>query len=241
MSAQNVSQQAENRLLGALDRGTFDSLAPFLERVELDFKKTLYEIGKPMPHAYFPVNGVLSMLARVDEKSIVEVATIGNEGMVGLPIFLGTEFSPAHVISQVPGEAFRMSAETLQKTTATAPPFMRLLHRYTQALIVQIAQGNACNRMHSVEERCARWLLLTHDRVNGDEFTLTQEFLGDMLGVRRASVNVVASIFQRAGLIRYSRGRITILDRTGLESAVCGCYFVIREEYERLLGDRPEK
>lgn len=194
-----------------------------------------------MPHVYFPINGVVSMLARVDEKALVEVATVGNEGMVGVPLFLGAKLSPGTMISQVPGEALRMDAEALQRAVAETGPLMSLLHRYTQALMVQISQGNACNRMHSVEERCARWLLLTHDRVDSDEFTLTQEFLGDMLGVRRASVNIVASIFQRAGFIRYSRGRITILNRAGLESAVCGCYAVIRDEYERLLGNPPER
>jgi CRP-like cAMP-binding protein len=237
--AEHKRLRRENRLLSALDRATFQTLAPSLERVPLKLKQTIYEAGKPMRYVYFPVNGVLSMLARIDENALVEVATIGNEGMVGLPLFLGAEQSPGTMISQVPGEALRMSGEAFLKATATAGPLLRLLHRYTQALMVQISQGNACNRMHSIEERCARWLLLTHDRVDSDEFTLTQEFLGDMLGVRRASVNLVASLFQRAGFIRYSRGRITILNRAGLESAVCGCYTIIREEYERLLGNRP--
>jgi CRP-like cAMP-binding protein len=235
--AEEAPRHRENRLLGTLDRATFEGLAPLLEPVNLEFKETLYEIGKPMDYAYFPVNSVLSMLARIDEKTSVEVATVGNEGMVGLPLFLGAEVSPGTVISQIAGKSLRMAADAFQRVTSTAGPLMTLLHRYTQALMVQISQGNACNRLHSIEERCARWLLLTHDRVDSDEFTLTQEFLGDMLGVRRASVNIVAAIFQRAGFIRYSRGRITVLNRAGLESAVCGCYSVIREEYERLLGN----
>jgi CRP-like cAMP-binding protein len=239
--AQEVPRHRENRLLGTLDRATFEGLEPFLEPVNLEFKETLYEAGKPMDHVYFPVNGVLSMLARVDERALVEVATVGNEGMIGLPLFLGAELSPGTVISQVAGESLRMAADVFQRATSTAGPLMTVLHHYTQALMVQISQGNACNRLHSIEERCARWLLLTHDRVDSDEFTLTQEFLGDMLGVRRASVNIVAAIFQKAGFIRYSRGRITVLNRVGLESAACECYSVIREEYERLLGNPFQK
>lgn len=237
--AGDADRHGGNRLLGTLDEATFATLAPALERVSLDLKQTIYEPGKPIDYIYFPINCVLSMLARADKNVIVEVATIGNEGMVGLPLFLEAEQSPVILISQVPGQSLRMTAQAFETAIARASPFVRLLHRYTQALMIQIAQGSACNRVHSIEQRCARWLLLTHDRVGSDQFTLTQEFLGDMLGVRRMSVNVVGSIFQKAGFIRYSRGRITVLNRSGLESAVCHCYAVIRDAYERLLQERP--
>jgi CRP-like cAMP-binding protein len=196
----------------------------------------VYESGKPIQHVYFPVNGVISMLAEIGEDSPVEVATVGNEGMVGLPLFLGAKTTPGMAFSQVPGDAFRMTAESFLEHANGSGPLPKLLHRYTQALMVQISQGTACNRGHENRQRCARWLLLTHDRVGADEFPLTQEFLSQMLGVRRATVNDIAVQFQDAGYIEYSRGRIRILNRKKLEAASCKCYFVIREEYDRMLG-----
>ena len=229
-------QNGQNRLLTALDRETYGAIAPQLEQVTLGVKASIYEPDKPIEYAYFPVNGVISMLAQVEDDIEIEVATVGNEGMIGLPLFLGVNVTAGSAFSQVPGEAFRIKAEAFQKAFQASESFRNVLHRYTQALMVQIAQGNACNRIHSIEERCARWLLQTHDRVEADEFMLTQEFLGQMLGVRRASVNVVSSMLQKAGFIRYSRGRITVTDRAGLESASCRCYEVIRKEYDRLLN-----
>lgn len=178
------------------------------------------------------------MLAHMEGGALIEVATVGNEGMVGIPLFLGAEVTPGTSFSQVPGDALRMPADAFRKAIANDGPFTKILHRYTQALMVQISQGTACNRAHSLEERCARWLLLCHDRVGADEFMLTQEFLSQMLGVRRASVNLVAATFQEAGFIEYRRGRIRILNRRGLESASCQCYAVIREEYDRMLEPR---
>ena len=175
------------------------------------------------------------MLAHMEEGKLIEVATVGNEGMIGLPLFLGTDLTPGTSFSQIPGDALRMPAEHFRNAISQHGPFTRMLHRYTQALMVQISQGNACNRIHSIEERCARWLLLCHDRVGQDEFTLTQEFLSQMLGVRRATVNLVAATFHQAGLIDYTRGRMRILDRQSLESACCQCYGVIRDEYNRML------
>src|SRR5689334_9896681 len=175
------------------------------------------------------------MLAHMEEGKLIEVATVGNEGMIGLPLFLGADLTPGTSFSQIPGDALRMSAEHFRSAISKHGPLTKMLHRYTQALMVQISQGNACNRIHSIEERCARWLLLCHDRVGQDEFTLTQEFLSQMLGVRRASVNLVAATFHQAGLIDYTRGRIRILDRQGLESASCQCYGLIRDEYNRML------
>lgn len=166
----------------------------------------------------------------------VEVATVGNEGMVGLPVFLEAATIPGKAFAQIPGEAWRMSADTFKEQVSPGTPLHELLQRYTQALFNLISQSTACNRLHTVEERACRWLLMTHDRVGSDSFPLTQEFLAQMLGVRRPTVSTVASILQRAGFISYSRGKITILDREGLESASCECYEIIRAEFERLVG-----
>jgi len=234
--AETHVQNGQNRLLAALDRETYEAIAPQLEAVRLELKDSIYEPDKSIEYAYFPINGVISMLAQVEDDIEIEVATIGNEGVAGLPLFLGVSVTAGRAFSQIPGDALRMKAEAFRKAFQTFEPFRNLLQLYTQALMVQISQGNACNRVHSMEERCARWLLQTHDRVAADEFVLTQEFLGQMLGVRRASVNVVSSMLQKAGFIRYSRGRITVTDRAGLESASCRCYEVIRKEYERLLN-----
>jgi CRP-like cAMP-binding protein len=166
----------------------------------------------------------------------IEAATVGNEGMIGVPLLLGTQQIPTQVIAQVPGDALRMKAEVFICEVYWGCPLHTLLLRYTQTLMNQFAQTAACNRLHSVEERCSRWLLMTRDRVNSDEFVLTHEFLSIMLGVRRASVSVVAAILQQAGFIRYRRGKVTILDREGLESASCECYQALKQESDRLIG-----
>ena len=233
--AEGTVNAGQNWLLTTLDEATLAALMPHLEFIPLELKYRLYEPDKPIEFAYFPVDGVISMLAHLEGGQEIEIATVGNEGMLGLPIFLGADLTPGSAFSQVPGAAFRLRAEVFRDMVEKSAPFTRMLHRYTQALMIQISQGTACNRVHSIEERCARWLLLTHDRVSSDEFTLTQEFLGQMLGVRRASVNVVSSMFQQAGFIQYRRGRVKILDRASLESASCECYNVIRKEYERML------
>lgn len=234
--AEGRARSGENRLLAALEKKTYQGLAPHLEKVNLSLRQTLYEPNQPIDFVYFPVNGVISMLAHMEEGMLIEVATVGNEGMIGLPLFLGAEITPGTSFSQIPGEALRMSAEHFRKAITRSVPFTKALHRYTQALMVQISQGNGCNRVHSLEERCARWLLLCHDRVGADEFELTQDFLSQMLGVRRASVNLAATAFQNAGFIEYSRGHIRVLNRKGLESASCHCYAVIRDEYDRMLN-----
>lgn len=226
----------ENRLLCMLPAEYYQQIAPNLERVSLGLRQIVYESRKPMPHVYFPVDGVVSMLAEMEEDSLVEVATVGNEGMIGLPLFLGATMTPGIAFSQVPGEALRMSAESFVQATSNSGPLPRILHRYTQALMIQISQGTACNRVHDIEQRCARWLLLAHDRVGVDDFPLTQEFLSQMLGVRRATVNTVAIQFQDRGYIEYSRGRMRIVDRPKLEAASCRCYSIIRDEYDRMLG-----
>lgn len=234
--AEGHLQNGENRLLSGLDPQVYEQLKPHLEKLSLTARQRLYEPNQPIEHIYFPVNGVVSMLAQMEGGTLVEVATVGNEGMIGLPVFLGASVTPGTSFSQIPGDAFRMSAHHFREAIAISGPLTKILHRYTQALMVQISQGNACNRIHSLEERCARWLLLCHDRVGADEFMLTQEFLSQMLGVRRATVNLAAAAFQHAGFIEYSRGHIRVLNRKGLESASCHCYVVIREEYDRMLN-----
>jgi len=227
--------KSQNRLLAALPPEVYARLLPHLETVALGLRDIAYAANEPIEHVYFPISGIISMVCLMEDGQAVEVGTVGNEGMVGLPVFLGAERSPSQAFSQVPGETLRMTAEHFTQEVLAQAPFRALLHRYTQALIVQIAQSSACNRLHTDEQRCARWLLMTHDRVGADQFRLTQEFLAEMLGVRRARVNAVAGLLRRRGLIRYSRGLMTLLDRRGLEDAACACYGIITAEYDRLL------
>jgi CRP-like cAMP-binding protein len=233
-----ASALSGNRLLAVLDPSMRAQVASRVEHVSLRVRDYVYEIDKPIEHVYFPLDGVISMVAPVEgaPESLVETGTVGNEGMVGLPLFLGAESAPGFSFAQVPGDALRMAAANFRELTRDSGPFTRLLHRYTQALFVQIAQSTACNRVHAIQERCARWLLMTHDRVRGDSFELNPQFLGQMLGERRSNVNRVAALMERAGFIRYADGTLTVLDRAGLESASCGCYAVVRDEYDRMLG-----
>ena len=226
----------KNRLLAALPRDEYRRLRPHLEKVSLPLKDILYDANGPIPHVFFPLNGVVSLVILMEGGFTLEVGTIGNEGMVGTPVFLGSESSPTRAISQVPGEALRMEAKVFQEEMRRAGRLYGLVQRYTQAMINQISQSTVCNHRHSVEKRMCRWLLMSHDRVGVDEFPLTQEFLSQMLGVRRPTVSAVAGILQKAGLLTYHRGRMTILDRKGLEAASCECYQVVREELDRLLG-----
>jgi CRP-like cAMP-binding protein len=190
---------------------------------------------EPIERVLFPLAGVFSLLSTEPQDQVVEVATVGREGFVGLPVFLQARLTSAHrAVVQVPGRALAMSAPAFMELGSSGGALQTALQRYTQALITQIAQNAACNRAHSVEQRCARWLLMTHDRVDGDRFDLTQEFLAQMLGVGRAAVNGAAQTLQDAGCITYSRGRLTIVDRARLEAASCECYAVIRQEFDRL-------
>jgi CRP-like cAMP-binding protein len=226
-----------NRLLDSLSPTRQADLAPHLERVRLELKELLFEAGKRIDSVYFPITAVASLLNLVEDTSGVEIATIGNEGLVGLSLSWGIDtFNPREFVQcQVPGDALVMDAETFASKVAAGGELTWLVHRYTQAFVTQIGQQVACNGLHSIQERCARWMLLTHDRVGSDEFPLTQEFLAQMLGVRRPSVTVVAGILQQAGFIRFHRGRITITDRRGLENASCDCYRVLREVFDRLV------
>ena len=229
----------ENRLLAALPQEDYQRLVPELETVQLAFRQVLYEAGQPIRDVYFLRNAVVSMISVMEDGTAVEFATVGNEGLVGLPVFLGAVTAPHQTFCQIPGEAARLRADVFRAEAQARSSLHDLAQRYTQALFSQVAQHASCNRVHSIEQRCARWLLMTHDRVGADEFPLTQEFLAHMLGVRRAGVNAAAGLMKKAGFIRYVRGRVTIVDRPGLESASCECYRVIKLEFERLLGAGP--
>jgi CRP-like cAMP-binding protein len=224
----------ENFILGALPDEEYARLRERLEPVDLDLKQMIYETDQPIRHAYFPTSAVLSMISQVDGAAAVEVATIGREGMAGLPVFLGVSASPNTIFAQIPGAALRMRAEQLCDVLAGDGALHRQLHRYIQATMVQLSQNVACNRLHSTEERAARWLLMTADRVGAERFPLTQDFLAQMLGVRRATVSITAGLLHNAGLISYKRGVITVDDRAGLEDAACDCYGIVRDEFQEL-------
>lgn len=234
--ARRIHVAGQNRLLAGLPRADYNRLLPKLEKVSLPLKEILYEAHGPILHVYFPLYGVVSLVIVVEGGISLEVGTIGNEGMVGTPIFLGSESSPTRAISQVPGEALRLEAKIFHEEMALVGPLHRLVQRYTQAMINQISQSTVCNHRHSVAKRMSRWLLMSHDRVGVDEFSLTHEFLSQMLGVCRPTVTAVARTLQNDGLISYHRGRITIIDRKGLEAASCECYRVVMMELDRLLG-----
>jgi CRP-like cAMP-binding protein len=225
----------QNRLLATLPKDDFDRMLPHLEKVSLPLKDILYEANGSIEHVFFPIDGVVSLVI-MQSGYIHEVGIIGNEGLVGTPVFLGSDRSPTRAIAQIPGAALRMKTEVFQKELRRRGPLHGLAQRYTQAMINQISQSIVCNHRHSVEKRMSRWLLMSHDRVGTDGFPLTHEFLAQMLGVRRPTVTAVAGTLQKAGLITYHRGEITVLERKGLEAAACECYEVVAKELDRLLG-----
>lgn len=226
----------QNLLLAALPKEEYEHFLPHLELVGLELKHVVYEPNQPIQSVYFPLNSVFSLLTLLNNGHRIEVGTVGNEGMVGIPVLLGVKQIPGQAICQIVGNAMQMSVETFKREVVPNTVLYQLLHRYTQALFNQISQTAACNRMHSIQERFCRWILMTHDRVDSDQFLLSQEFLAQMLGVRRGSVSKVASSMQNAGLIQYSRGKMTIVDREGLEATACNCYQMIKTEFERLVG-----
>jgi CRP-like cAMP-binding protein len=227
-----------NRLLNTLPAAHRKRLGAVLEPESMEVKQVLFERGQPIDAVYFPESAVVSILTAMDDRSGVEIATVGNEGMVGVALFLGSATVPLREFSQVqvPGVLLRMDAGTFRDEMEGGGPLHDVMQRYAQAFFSQISQQVACNSLHSIEERCSRWLLMTHDRVGSDEFPLTQEFLSQMLGVRRASVTLAVGLLQRAGFIRYRRRWMTVVDREGLEAASCECYGVIRAEFDRLLS-----
>lgn len=213
-----------------LPKQEYDRLKPFFEPVDLELRQNLIEMGRPIKYVYFPDNVVTSTVVQTLDGGTIEVGLMGVEGMVGLSLLLGIEISNTTVFVQIPGSATRMRAsDFVEQVREKRGLLFILLQRYTNAFMGMIAQVAACNNQHTLEERMCRWILLTHDRVHNDEFLLTQEFLSHMLGVRRPSVSVVASTLQAAGMIRYARGTVKILDRKGLESASCECYGLIVE------------
>lgn len=227
-----------NKLLAAIPDSEFDLLAPHLERVELRLKDVFQEPGQSITHLHFPRHGVISAVKEFLDGDIIEVATIGNEGVAGNSVVLDVHVCGNRVLVQVPGEALRIQTSALLSVLDRCPRLRRILLRYSQALFHQVAQTAACNRAHTVDERCARWLLMTHDRVLGNTFLLTQEFLAQMLGVHRPTVSLAARMLQKAGIITYVRGQVTILDRKALEEASCECYQLIISQYEIALGTK---
>ena len=221
-----------NRLLAALPKDEYRRLLPDLELVPLNFGEVIYKPGDLIRHVYFPTAGILSLLAAAEEHATLEVGIVGREGMVGLPIFMGVKTSRDCAVVQGAGEALRMKATAFRKECSDGGSLPVQLRRYTHSRLTQISQGAACNRFHSIEARLARWLLMTRDRMERNEFQLTQEFLSNMLGVRREGVNKAAGALQHQNLISYSRGTLTILNQIGLEAASCRCYEIIKDEID---------
>jgi CRP-like cAMP-binding protein len=225
-----------NRILRSLPPSEYERLLPYVQVVRLRIGEVLHEPGEAMPYVYFPNHGVLSMLTILESGEAVEIATVGNEGMADLSVFLGLKFATSRLINQVPGEMLRLEPNAFLRLVQECPGLRAGLGLYMVAMFTLVSQTAACNRIHSLEERCARWILITHDRVDADTFPLTQEFLSTMLGVRRPSVSVAAARLQKAGFVNYRRGNMTILDRKGLENAACECYRIITEQFQRLPG-----
>jgi CRP-like cAMP-binding protein len=227
-----------NRLLDTITRMGYANFDGRLERVDVGVPDMLARQGETFTHAWFPESCVISLVNEMADGSTVEVGTIGNEGFAGLPAYLEADNSESDTFCQIPGTALRLPMRDLIDAAAASGPLRRLLGRYTQSYLTQVSQSAACNRVHDIEQRCARWLLMTHDRVDGaSEFTLKQEFLAFMLGVRRAGVTEAAGQLQARGLIRYRRGTISVMDRAGLERATCECYGIVRRQFDRLLPD----
>ena len=230
------SPQPVNRLLAALPDAEYQRLIPHLECVPLSFKQVLHEVGEPIEYVYFPHRGIVSLLSTMADGSMVEVGLVGNDGITGIPATLGDNIATTIAIVQVPGSGMRMKASVLKTEFGRGGSLQSLLLRYIQALYAFVSQNAACNRLHHLDGRLARWLLLVCDRVESNQLPLTQEFIAQMLGVRRAGVTEAANMLQQAGLIRYTRGKITILKREELEATACECYEIINDEFAMLLG-----
>jgi CRP-like cAMP-binding protein len=226
-----------NRLLSLLADHDYERLRPHLSHVVFEYRKSLYEASCPIDHVYFPIDGVASLVITTSDGSSAEVGTIGSEGMVGLPVCLGDRDAPSSVYVQVPGTALQIDARIFRDELALNPTLNLIMLRYAHAFFNQVAQSAACAHLHRVEQRCCRWLLMTRDRMPSGDFLLTHEFLGMMLGVRRTTVTDVMGSLQKAGLIRYRRGHVSILDHEALRQRACECYEISKLEFDRLLGD----
>jgi CRP-like cAMP-binding protein len=227
----------QNHLLAALPEADLKRWLPNLSLIKMPLGEVLYESGGTLSHVYFPTPAIVSLLYVLENGASAEIAVAGNEGLIGVSLFMGGESTPSRAVVQSGGYAFRMASETLKEEFNRAGPVLHLLLRYTQALITQMAQTAVCNRHHSLHQQLCRWLLLSLDRLQGDELVMTQELIANMLGVRREGVTEGALKLQQAGIIRYARGHITVLDRAGLENCTCECYAVVKKEYDRLLPD----
>ena len=228
------NESRENQLLAALPDADWQRWRPQLEGVELPLGEVLYESGSTLSHVYFPTTAIVSLLYVMENGASAEIAVVGNEGLVGISLFMVGETTPSRAVVHSAGHGFRLKSQAIKKEFKRGP-VLHLLLRYTRALITQMAQTAVCNRHHSLDQQLCRWLLLSLDRLQGDELIMTQELIANMLGVRREGVTESAPNLQKAGLISYSRGRITVLDRPGLEKRTCECYAVVRNEYARLL------
>ncbi|BAL97111.1 Crp/Fnr family transcriptional regulator [Rubrivivax gelatinosus] len=227
----------DNRLLAALPAEDLQRWLPQLEWVALPLGQVVYESSRPLGHVYFPTTAIVSLLYVMEDGASAEIAVVGHEGLVGIALFMGGETTPSRAVVQSAGEGWRLPAAAVKDAFTRPGPVMHLLLRYTQALITQMAQTAVCNRHHSLDQQLCRWLLLSLDRLPGNELVMTQELIANMLGVRREGVTEAAMRLQRRGLIRYARGRITVLDRAGLETSTCECYAVVKREYDRLLPE----
>ena len=239
-SVRNLAAESiENHLLAALPDAEWQRWLPQLERVEMPLGQVLYEAGGMLSHVYFPTTAIVSLLYVMENGASAEIAVVGNEGIIGISLFMGGDSTSSRAVVQSAGLGFRLKAQIMKDDFNRAGPVLHLLLRYTQALITQMAQTAVCNRHHSLDQQLCRWLLLSLDRLRGNELVMTQELIANMLGVRREGVTEGALKLQQAGLIRYARGHITVLDRDGLEKRSCECYAVVKKEYDRLLPDNP--
>jgi CRP-like cAMP-binding protein len=233
MSAINSPQQ--NRLLAALPASDYERLLPHLKQVPMSLGEVLYESGIVLRHVYFPTDSIVSLLYVMADGASAEIAVVGNEGVIGVSLFMGGETTPSRAVVQSGGHAYRLEGVLLKEEFTRAGAMQHLLLRYTQALLTQMAQTAVCNRHHSLDQQLCRWLLLSLDRLPSNELVMTQELIANMLGVRREGVTEAAGRLQEAGLIKYSRGRITVLNRLGVEARTCECYAVVKKECDRLL------
>ena len=234
----NSLDAVHNHLLAALPPAQWQRWMPDLELVPLALGQVVYESGRVMSHVYFPTTAIVSLLYVLESGASAEIAVVGNEGIVGVSLFMGGGSTPSRAVVQSAGHGYRLRAGAMQAEFDRGGPVLHLLLRYTQALITQMAQTAVCNRHHSLDQQLCRWLLLSLDRLHSKELVMTQELISNMLGVRREGVTEAALKLQKAGLIRYARGHITVLDRAGLEHRSCECYAVVKTEYDRLLPDK---
>jgi len=234
----DTTEPRNNFLLDALPDPEWQRWQQVLEKVEMPLGQVLYESGATLPHVYFPTTSIVSLLYVMENGASAEIAVVGNEGLVGVSLFMGGESTPSRAVVQSAGHGLRLEAQLMKDEFNRAGPVLHLLLRYTQALITQMSQTAVCNRHHSLDQQLCRWLLLSLDRLRANDLVMTQELIANMLGVRREGVTEAAVKLQQAGLISYTRGHITVLDRPGLEKRTCECYAVVKREYDRLL---PEK